>query len=377
MRGPSAWQERWIWNAVTVLSWGVILVVVVGVTVLGMWIASRFYGVLLPLGVASVIAFIVEPVIGLMAKGGLRRSWAVLIVGGVLLLGITGLGVWFVPKFISQIMALTRDLPDLAVWVKEHVVALTKAHPHAEAWMKAQAVSFLENLPGWLQRNMGALVKPLEQFWSAVGLALGFLLVPVYVFYLLVEKESIESRWRDFVPWRETMWGKELVWVIEQVHGYLVTFFRGQVVVAFIVGVLTAVGLTLIGLPYALLFGVVCGILSIVPYLGVVVSIIPALILAWVNTEHWVQPCLVVAVFGVVQFVEGIFISPRVLGNRTGLHPMTVIVAILVWSQILPGLLGAILAIPLTATLRVVLYRYVWLRRLPAEFPLREESERS
>jgi predicted PurR-regulated permease PerM len=328
-------------------------------------VAEELYGILLPLGVAAVVAFIVEPLIGLIAGRWISRLWAVIIVG-VLAVGVVGgIGAVLAPKIVDQVISLARDLPEAVAWGKGHLLRFSQTYPEAQGWIREQAHGLIDGLPAWLQKNIGALIKPLGQFWSGLGLALGFMFVPIYVFYFLVEKEKIERHWREYVPLREWWVGREVVFVIEQVHGYLVAFFRGQVVVALFVGVAMVVGLSLIGLPYGILIGMLCGVLSIVPYLGVVLTIVPALVIAWVNTEHWVQPSLVLVVFSTVQMLEGFFVSPKVMGNRTGLHPLTVIIAILVWSQILPGLLGAILAIPLTATLRVLLYRYVWCRVVP------------
>ncbi len=362
MQGPSLWQEQWMWRAVTLFSWGVIFILMSGLLWLLAQVAGALYGILLPLGVAAVVAFILEPLIGVLCKWGLARPWAVIIVGVVAVAGVVGIGAFLAPKVIAQIVSLARDVPQVVIWVKGHLLTFAQTYPEAQGWIRDQGQRLVEELPVWLQKNMSAVMTPLRQFWSGLGLALGFLFVPIYVFYFLVEKEKIEKQWREYVPLKEGWVGREIVFVIEQVHNYMAAFFRGQVVVALFVGVATGVGLSLIGLPYGMLIGIFCGLLSIVPYLGIVLTIVPAVIIAWINTEHWVQPALVLGVFAFVQLLEGLFISPKVMGDRTGLHPLTVIISILVWTQILPGLLGAILAIPLTATLRVLLYRYVWRR---------------
>src|SRR5205085_6400062 len=119
----------------------------------------------------------------------------------------------------------------------------------------------------------------------------------------------------------------------------------------------------LIGLNYSLLIGMVAGLLSIVPFLGVVISIVPALLLALVQFGDWLHPALVLGVFATVQFLEGFFISPKIMGDRVGLHPLTIILAVMVGTTMMGGIIGGILAIPLTAALRVLMFRYVWKRR--------------
>lgn len=125
-------------------------------------------------------------------------------------------------------------------------------------------------------------------------------------------------------------------------------------------GVLLTVGFLMLGLNYAVLLGFVAGLLSIVPYLGIMLSLIPALALAAIQFGDWWHPTLVLVIFGLVQTLEGLVISPKIIGNRVGLHPLTIIIAVMVGSTLLGGLLGGVLAIPLTAALRVIMFRYVW-----------------
>jgi predicted PurR-regulated permease PerM len=127
-------------------------------------------------------------------------------------------------------------------------------------------------------------------------------------------------------------------------------------------GILYGTGFLIIGLPYAVLIGAMAIVLTMIPYLGAIVTCITALVIAFVQFGDWQHPLLVLAVFGFVQTLEGLFISPRIMGGRVGLHPVTIIIAVMAGTTLLGGLLGGILAIPLTAALRVVMFRYVWKR---------------
>ena len=147
---------------------------------------------------------------------------------------------------------------------------------------------------------------------------------------------------------------------IPRTRAILMVFFRGQVLVALCDGVLLTVGFLMLGLNYAVLLGFVAGLLSIVPYLGIMLSLIPALALAAIQFGDWWHPALVLVIFGLVQTLEGLVISPKIIGDRVGLHPLTIIIAVMVGTTLLGGLLGGVLAIPLTAALRVIMFRYVW-----------------
>jgi len=127
-------------------------------------------------------------------------------------------------------------------------------------------------------------------------------------------------------------------------------------------GILYGIGFLIIGLPYAVLIGVAAIFLTIIPFLGAIIVFLTALVISFAQSGGWQQPLSVLVVFGIVQTLEGLVISPKIMVNRVGLHPVTIIIAVMVGTTLLGGLLGGILAIPLTAVLRVVMARYVWKR---------------
>ena len=215
--------------------------------------------------------------------------------------------------------------------------------------------------PGPAQSRFLAL-RPVRRVASWFGMLAGMALIPVYTFYFLLEKRGISSRWTDYLPVADSGFKNELVFVLNSINNYLITFFRGQVLVAICDGILYGTGFLIIGLPYAVLIGAMAVFLTMIPYLGAIVTCFAALVIAFVQFGDWQHPLLVLAVFGVVQALEGLFISPRIMGGRVGLHPVTIIIAVMAGTTLLGGLLGGILAIPLTAALRVLMFRYVWKR---------------
>jgi len=167
-----------------------------------------------------------------------------------------------------------------------------------------------------------------------------------------------------------------VVSTLEEINGYLIAFFRGQLVVSLINGTATGLGLVVVGLDFGLLIGLLLCVLGIIPYLGIILCWIPAVIIAsvqggagtWIPGDPWwVFPLVVTAIFTIVQQVDGLYITPKIVGETVGLHPMTVICSVFVWSLLMGGLLGAILAVPMTATLKVLLRRFVWQRRQVAD----------
>jgi predicted PurR-regulated permease PerM len=180
--------------------------------------------------------------------------------------------------------------------------------------------------------------------------------------YFLLEKRGISAGWPAYLPVSDSRFKDELVFVLTSINNYLITFFRGQVLVAVSDGILYGIGFLLIGIPYAVVIGAAAMVLTIVPFIGALIIFAVSLVIAVVNYGDWKHPLLVVAVFAVVQTLEGLVISPKIMGDRVGLHPVTIIIAVMAGTALLGGLLGGILAIPLTAALRVMMTRYVWKR---------------
>jgi predicted PurR-regulated permease PerM len=185
----------------------------------------------------------------------------------------------------------------------------------------------------------------------------------VYTFYFLLEKRNIEKQWKDYLPLHDSAAKDEVAFVLDAINQYLVAFFRGQVLVAICDAVLYTAGFLIVGVNYAFLLGFAAVFLTMIPFIGAIVICITALTLAFVQYGDWQHPLLVLAVFGVVQSLEGLFISPKIMGNRVGLHPLAIIIAVMTGTTLFGGILGGILAIPLAAALRVIMFRYVWKKR--------------
>jgi predicted PurR-regulated permease PerM len=222
-------------------------------------------------------------------------------------------------------------------------------------------------LPTLVDRLWGVLKQSIGGFLGVTGFLLSLILVPIYLFFLLNEKPRIEKRWKEYLPLRASPLRDEVAEALSEINKYVTAYFRGQLLVCLVDGVLIGTALTLIGLNFAPLIGLLVVILTMVPYIGIIVCWVPAVLIAAFQWGDWLHPIGVTLIFIVIQNLEGIFYAPRIVGNYVGLHPMTVIVSIFVWGLIIGGVLGPLLAVPLTATIKVLLARYVWGRRLREE----------
>ena len=208
-------------------------------------------------------------------------------------------------------------------------------------------------------------------FLGVFGFLLSMVIVPIYLYYFLIESRHISASWGDYLPLRASAFKDEVVSALSEINGYLIAFFRGQLLVSMINGVATGLLLAFFGVDFGLLIGLLLCFLGLIPYLGIILCWFPAVIVAsvqggsWIipDSPWWLLPAVVTGVFVIVQQIDGLFITPKIVGESVGLHPMTVIVSVFVWSLLMGGLLGAILAVPMTATIKVLLKRYVWERR--------------
>jgi len=202
--------------------------------------------------------------------------------------------------------------------------------------------------------------KSIGGFLGVTGFLLSLIMVPIYLFFLLKERPRIEKRWKDYLPLRASPLKDEIAAALSEINSYVIAYFRGQLLVCLVDGTLIGSILTLLGLNFAPLIGLLVVILTMIPYVGIIVCWVPAVLIAAFQWGDWTHPLIVTIIFIVVQNLEGMFYAPRIVGKSVGLHPMTVIVSIFVWGLLIGGLLGPILAVPLTATIKVLLTRYVW-----------------
>jgi predicted PurR-regulated permease PerM len=226
----------------------------------------------------------------------------------------------------------------------------------------------------------GAIFKTAREWVSAgstrilgfLGLLLGMIMVPIYLFFFLKDSASIRDHWHDYVPLKASRFKTGLVDTLQEINGYLISFFRGQIVVAAIDGLLVGIALTIFGLPYGFLIGIFMAILGVIPYIGNILCLIPACIIAWLHArdsapfgmEPWAYVASVVAIFVVVQQINSLVTAPKIVGDSVGLHPLTVIFSMLFWSLVLGGFIGALLAVPLSAAVKVLFRRFIWVRQM-------------
>ena len=324
--------------------------------------------VLTPLLVALILTLIFKPYYQWL-HAHLRRIHALAIPALFLsvLLPLCAILFFFGALFISQIVALFEYLPTLAERISN---TLTADNPELQAFLTQFGLE--EKLP--LLTDPKAFVAALSQkvsFGDMGGKALsygmdaikfavsliGWLIVPVYLIYFLTAKPFTGRTVENFLPFLKPSTRQDVSYLIDEFLAIIVAFFRGQVVIAFIQGLLFGLGFWIVGLPYGLLIGLSLGCFNLIPYLGNIIGLAVALPMAFFGDGGGgLRLGLVLGVFVVVQTLDGYFITPRIQGKKTGLNDVTIIFSLLFWGVVFKGILGVLLAIPLSAFI-VVFWR--------------------
>ncbi|QEW07546.1 AI-2E family transporter [Nitrincola iocasae] len=339
---------------------GSVLVLLV-VFSLSVWGLARFVGafqnVLLPPVVALILTMLLRPYYSFLVKvcrGSRVGGLVVFFLSALIPLGVS---IWFVSTIAAdQMLRLFDDLPSMLNATLEAGRSLS---PQVTALLEkyglmAEVDKLLENpvdmVAKVFQDLWGRMSQPIAQmFQSVVGL-FAWAGLPLYLAFFLMAKPFEPRQIGEFLPFLKKDTREDVIYLFEQFVGILLTFFRGQIIIALIQGVLFAVGFTLVGFPYSIVIGFTLGLLNIIPYLGSIVGLSVVLPLAYFGENGGVTSLLLVLlVFAVVQVIEGYVLTPKIMGNRTGLHPALIIFAVFFWGAALGGILGMILAIPLTA----------------------------
>lgn len=375
--GPGPTQLRLIWATVSLFC--VFALVCGGVLALKALsqVATHFGHILVPLALAWLLAYMLEPLVERLSGARFSRNAALgmvfLLLVLLLLFGITVL----VPVLLREIVTLLGALPKYIEQLSEQLSGLgadegATAVDGWGAWLTgmlspmalegegAVMAGLKEQLPRMAQQLPQLLINHYSTLAGILKTLFGVVIVPVFAFFFLRDRELLRSAWMAYIPLPAGPMRDEAIYLGRAINRIMAGFFRGQILVACIVGVLTAIGLLVVGVPYAILLSLITAVFNIIPFFGLIVSVVPTLVVTFVQYGDWQHLLGVVVVFTLVQGVDNIVISPLIMGDKTGLHPVVVVVGLMFWGRLMGGLFGVLIAVPLTALIKVLLERYIW-----------------
>ncbi|MHA7115368.1 AI-2E family transporter [Pseudomonas promysalinigenes] len=336
-------MRRWI-------GWGAVLLIVV--------LLYGLHNILTPFLVGILLAYLADPLVDRLERIGLSRTWGVVVVFGLFTLILMALLLILVPMLAKQLLRLYELAPQMLDWL-EHV-ALPWLQGHlglADGFWKFDKI---KAAIGAHMDKTTDIVGMVLSHATASSLALiawlaNMVLIPVVGFYLLRDWDLMMAKLRSLLPRQRE---PQVVALASECHEVLGAFVRGQLLVMLALGVIYSAGLMLVGLELGLLIGMLAGLAAIVPYMGFIIGIGAALIAGLFQFGGDLYPMLgIVAVFMVGQALEGMVLTPLLVGDRIGLHPVAVIFAILAGGELF-GFTGVLLALPVAAVI-MVLVRHV------------------
>ncbi len=342
--------DRVIRIAITVLIiWGVI------------WLLGYLSDILIPFAVALILAYFFNPLVRLLQnKVRIKNRFVSVLLSLILVAGFLVLLGWIVfPMIIDEISTMGHLLARLAndSNLNQQIAKYLPADigAYIKDLISKEEVQKLFNTENLGNISSIAIQKVLPGIWSVFSGAvsvvigiLGMMIILLYLIFLLIDYDNISKNWTDLVPpdYRELIQG---IW-----HDFkyaMQNYFRAQALIAFIVGILFAIGFSIIGLPMAIVLGLFIGLLNMIPYLQII-AIIPAAFLSLMysletGSDFWGMTGLVAIVFVVVQTIQDGFLTPKIMGKAMKLNPAIILLSLSVWGKLL-GMLGLLIALPMT-----------------------------
>ncbi|MFB4392987.1 MULTISPECIES: AI-2E family transporter [unclassified Pseudomonas] len=332
--------RRWLW---------------LGVALLGALLLYALHNILSPFLVGILLAYLADPLVDRLERLGLSRTWGVVAVFGLFTLIFLALLLVLIPMLAKQLVRLYELAPQMLDWLQHSALPWVQSRLGlADGFWK------FDKIKAAIGEHMGQttdIVGVVLSQATASSLALlawlaNLVLIPVVGFYLLRDWDLMMAKLRSLLPRQRE---EQVVGLAGECHEVLGAFVRGQLLVMLALGMIYAAGLMLVGLELGLLIGLLAGLAAIVPYMGFIIGIGAALLAGLFQFGGDLYPMLaIVAVFMVGQTLEGMVLTPLLVGDRIGLHPVAVIFAILAGGELF-GFTGVLLALPVAAVIMVLL----------------------
>ena len=324
----------------------------------------RLSGVLLPFLVSFVIAYMLEPIVRFFQyKCRFKNRLLSVIVTLVLAVGVlTGAVAALVPTISKQATALSVGVKNYLSTFDANEYFSPRANEQFQELVEYMDVKTLLSNPDVQQALRNLLPKVGNWISSGVSAVMGLAIVFVcllYIVFLLIDYEKIANSWHQYIPHRYRHSAQMLMGDLDR---NMNCYFRGQATIAGIVGILFAIGFQIIGLPMGIAMGLIIGVLNLVPYLQTI-GIPPCLILGLIQSAEtgrpvWVVMLCIVAVFVVVQSIQDLLLTPKIMGNAMGMSPAAILLSLSIWGSLL-GIVGMIIALPVTTLLISYYKRFI------------------
>ena len=351
------YQRNLLTSAVALIASVIIIGFLFGIFLLLKLFTTNFSSVLWPLAVAGIISMILRPVVVWCEKHlKLSRIQSISGIYILTLIVVTLVLAILLPILIEQTLNFIHRLPEIWTNLRDTVAMKFPAVEQmlidlvGEERLESSKMAFVSWLEGSVEFLPSAAQDVFSRIQKIISFGTGLAIIPVYLFFFLKSDRDVSVDLEQQLSFLKKGWREDIVFLIREFVGSLEAFFRGQILIGLIIGVLLAIAFTAIGVNFGIGLGLLIGALNIIPYLGTIIGLGTVLPIAYFQPEGGpLLMGLALLSFVLVQMLEGYVLTPRIMGEKTGLHPLTIIIAIFFWGVALDGLLGMVMAIPLTA----------------------------
>jgi predicted PurR-regulated permease PerM len=339
-----------------------------------------FKDVLLPPAIAAILATLLRPIITLCEKHTrLSKTQGIILLYLLVLLAIATVTMLLLPILFRQGAEFIEAVPSIR---DNFYQFLQEKTPAVWQWLHAKLgqtpQAYVQNIVATHSETITSGLQALPEKISTIGGSVsGFIasmfakiaayaIIPIYLFFILNGNRDVWNDLQKQLSFLPDQRRHDIVFLCRQFSEILIAFFRGQIIIGLLLGVVLAVGFALVGLKFGIVLGLVLGLLNIIPYLGTMLGIITVLPLAYFQDDggtSLIGLCAIVFIIG--QLLTDYVFTPRIMGDKTGMGPMLIIFSIFFWGVALGGIMGMVLAIPLTAFF-LIFWRLARERYLPA-----------
>ncbi|MGM0396704.1 MAG: AI-2E family transporter [Bacillota bacterium] len=324
-------------------------------------VADTFYTII----ISMILAYFLNPLVNFFERKGLKRIFATITVYLLILAVISILSVSVIPRSGQELKRLAANFPGYVNTLSAWMSNIYSGYSDTLVEMPELLKSIEDVISQNIDRIQSGIASGVEKFvLSIVGLftkIISWILTPILTFYLLVDKDHFVDKFRRLIPKKHK---EDILELLREIDIAMSQFIRGRLLMAVMVGITTTIFLFLMGIEFAIVIGFITGIADIIPYIGPFLGFIPAVIFAFIVSP--VKAIWVGVFFILIQWVENNILGPKVLGKSTGMHPLTILLAIIVGGTIF-GVMGMILSVPAVSVF-IILFHYVR-ERIAERFP--------
>ena len=359
----SSTQKKWATYAITCISVCIVLAFIVfSIKIFGAFL-NRYMLVFAPLAIAAILSVLIKPIIDLLCgKLKFSRTGACALTFIALALGIAGIILLALPRAISEIIAILQTIPS---GLKSMLENLKLSYPNIYEKINALTAAIQgEGAASGISQNLSAILsQSLKSAQAAAAIIISvssaiaaFAVIPIYLFFMLISEKSamtslnLEKKLSFLKPDIKD----DIIFLAKKFGEIIITFFRGQLLIALLTGLIFGTSLMIAGVKFGFIIGFTTGCINIIPYLGSIIGLSVMLPVSYFQDGGGILlMATTIAIFTITELINAYILTPLIMGNRTKLSPMVIIFSVFFWGTALGGIMGMLLAIPLTAFVKV------------------------